>query len=175
MQIVPKGVFSDIPKLKTCDLSHNSIKSLPEDVCALGCVCDWPAQPPTVTLCVAARPQNANEQQLTRQDPQVGSAGLTTGFGCCCRELDAFILHHNCLAALPLSLFTLTALKTLDASYNRLAVLRHEIGFMEGLQVQRPTALPGHCAAASSAASRLACHGARADAYARPISDGGRP
>lgn len=35
MQIVPKGVFSDIPKLKTCDLSHNSIKSLPDDVAAL--------------------------------------------------------------------------------------------------------------------------------------------
>lgn len=35
MQTVPKGVFSDIPKLKTCDLSHNSIKILPDDVCAL--------------------------------------------------------------------------------------------------------------------------------------------
>lgn len=53
----------------------------------------------------------------------------------CCRELDTFVLAHNCLPALPLSLYTLTALKTLDVSYNRLVQLQHEIGFLEGLQV----------------------------------------
>jgi hypothetical protein len=45
------------------------------------------------------------------------------------------MLQHNCLAALPLSTYSLTALKTLDVSYNRLAQLQHEIGNMEGLQV----------------------------------------
>jgi hypothetical protein len=37
-QVVPRGVFSDIPKLKSCDLSHNSMKALPDDIAALRCV-----------------------------------------------------------------------------------------------------------------------------------------
>lgn len=45
------------------------------------------------------------------------------------------MLQHNCLSALPLSMYSLTALKTLDVSYNKLAQLQHEIGNMEGLQV----------------------------------------
>lgn len=69
----------------------------------------------------------------------------------CCRELDAFIVAHNCLAALPLSLYTLTALKTLDVSYNRLVQLQHEIGFLEGLQVL--PAVCSHWATAAAAAS----------------------
>lgn len=56
---------------------------------------------------------------------------------CTCRELQSFMLQHNCLSALPLSMYSLTALKTLDVSYNRPAQLQHEIGNMEGLQVSR--------------------------------------
>lgn len=35
LQIVPKGLFPNIDKLKHLDLSHNSIKSLPDDLSAL--------------------------------------------------------------------------------------------------------------------------------------------
>jgi Leucine-rich repeat (LRR) protein len=94
MQIVPKGVFSDIPRLKTCDLSNNSIKGLPDDVGML-------------------------------------------------KELESLVLHHNCLSALPATLYSLSGLKTLDVSYNRLTRLQHEIGFMEGLQVRSPPADTG--------------------------------
>lgn len=58
--------------------------------------------------------------------------------GVICRDLDAFILHHNCLSVLPSSLYSLTALTTLDVSYNRLAHLQHEIGNMQSLQVKEP-------------------------------------
>jgi len=34
-QVIPKGLFPDIRLLKTCDLSNNSIKALPDDVAAL--------------------------------------------------------------------------------------------------------------------------------------------
>jgi hypothetical protein len=36
--MVPKGVFPCIPKLKKLDLSHNSIKALPDDLAELTCV-----------------------------------------------------------------------------------------------------------------------------------------
>jgi Leucine-rich repeat (LRR) protein len=91
MQIVPKGVFSDIPKLKTCDLSNNSIKGLPDDIGML-------------------------------------------------KELESLLMHHNCLSALPVTLYSLAGLKTLDVGYNRLTRLQHEIGLMEGLQVRTPSA-----------------------------------
>jgi hypothetical protein len=38
MQIVPKGLFQEIAQLKTLDLSHNAIKTLPEEIAALKCV-----------------------------------------------------------------------------------------------------------------------------------------
>jgi Leucine-rich repeat (LRR) protein len=34
-QVVPRGIFPSTPKLKHVDLSHNSIKSLPDDLAEL--------------------------------------------------------------------------------------------------------------------------------------------
>lgn len=116
-QLVPRGVFSDIPKLKACDLSHNSMKALPDDIAALRCVQHR-------RCCIAHTVYRVG-----------GTAHAGCWCLCSCRELQSFMLQHNCLSALPLSMYSLTALKTLDVSYNRLTQLQHEIGNIEGLQV----------------------------------------
>jgi hypothetical protein len=45
------------------------------------------------------------------------------------------MLQHNCLAALPAGLYSLSGLSTLDLSFNCLLALQQRIANMQGLQV----------------------------------------
>ena len=126
-----KGLFSDIPTLKSCNLSRNRIRALPDDMAALRC----------------------GGVGGSRSGTHRWLAGTTRPTGVLPhRELEALVLHHNCLAELPPGLFCLSGLRSLDLSYNHLAWLDRAIGGMDGLQV-----CGGGTRACRSHEQRLAC------------------